>query len=81
MSGNQSEEISIKVTARGVASPVIDLSNVKSTIRWKPIAEAKQGLLQTLPLSKTPNIVIQPSWLNRIPWLAWRTSIIVNPPD
>lgn len=79
--GNQTGEVSIKVTARGVASPVINLSDVNSTIRWKPIAEAKQGLLETFPLSKTPNIAIQPSWLNRIPWLVWRTSIIVNPPD
>jgi hypothetical protein len=79
--GNQTGEVSIKVTARGIASPLINLSEVNNTIRWKPIAKAKQSLLQTLPLSQSPIILIQPTWLNRVPWLTWRTNVIINAPD
>ena len=79
--GNQTGEVSIKVTARGIASPLINLSEVNNTIRWKPIAKAKQSLLQTLPLSQNPIILIQPTWLNRVPWLTWRTNVIINAPD
>jgi len=80
-STNQLGEVSILVTTKGIAAPKITLTNVKNTIRWKPVVQAKKDLLQTFPLGKIPNIVIRPAWLNRIPWLTSRTNITVNPPD
>ena len=80
-STNQPGEVSIQVTAKGIAAPDITLTNVRNTIRWKPVAQAKRDLLQTFPLGKSPDIVIRPAWLNRIPWLTWRTRITINQPD
>ena len=80
-STNQLGDIFIQVTTTGIAAPEIELSNVNNTIRWKPITQAKRDLLQTFALSKIPEIVIRPAWMNRMPWLTWRTSITVNSPD
>jgi len=80
-STNQLGDIFIQVTTTGIAAPEIELSNVNNTIRWKPITQAKRDLLQTFALSKIPEIVIRPAWMNRMPWLTWRTSITVNSPS
>ena len=80
-STNQLGDIFIQVTTTGIAAPKIELSNVNDTIRWKPITQAKRDLLQTFALSKIPEIVIHPAWMNRMPWLTWRTSITVNSPS
>ena len=79
-STNQLGDIFIQVTTTGIAAPEIELSNVNNTIRWKPITQAKRDLLQTFALSKIPEIIIRPAWMNRMPWLTWRTSITVNSP-
>ena len=80
-STNQLGDVFVQVTTTGIAAPEIELSNVNNTIRWKPITQAKRDLLQTFALSKIPEIVIRPAWINRMPWLTWRTSITVNSPD
>jgi len=64
------------VNAKGRAGANIDVSAVKHLVRGKPLAEAQSALLQSLSLSRNPQISLGPSWLiryvNRLPFVTLR---------
>ena len=75
---NGGSKIYLTVTAMANAIPRIDPEAVTQLVRWHPVNEASETIYASLPLSEPPKITVTPGWLNRLPWLSWRTNIVFN---
>jgi hypothetical protein len=75
--GMQDQAVSFQMRAAGTAIAEIDGRNVAKDVRGLPIEEALSNLRQQLPLSRDPEIEVEPDWLGRLPWLSFRISVDV----
>jgi hypothetical protein len=54
----------------------VDVRLVQQAIRGRSIDEAMAYLRETLPVEAEPVLGVRPTWLNRVPWMAFRISVI-----
>ncbi len=78
---DNSNNITIEVIAEGKAYPYVDINALKKKINWMTLDMAKEEISASIRLKEMPTIVIYPSWFTRIPWLSWRTNIVINSPE
>ncbi len=67
------------IDAQGVAAPVISPDNVRQLVAGQPIDEAQVRLATALPVSGAPDIVVQPEWFPRLPWMLFRINVVITP--
>lgn len=65
------------VVARGVVAPGVDSDQIKSHIRGKKVAEARDWLRRNLDLQEDPTIVVEPAWWEWMPLLPGRVDVSV----
>jgi hypothetical protein len=54
----------------------VDVRLVQQAIRGRSIDEAMAYLRETLPIEAEPIVRVRPTWLNRVPWMAFRISVV-----
>ena len=81
MSSAENRSINFSVTATANAMPSIDPEFVVQLVRWSPVDEATNNLYANLSLAQPPQITLPPTWINRLPWLSWRTEVIFAHPN
>jgi hypothetical protein len=77
VSGVENRAVSFRMQAAGVTVAEIDDRQVASEVRGLPIEEALHYMRQQLPLSGEPEVVVEPDWLERLPWLSFRIEVDV----
>jgi hypothetical protein len=75
--GVQDQAASFRVHAAGVAIAQIDARQVAGDVRGLPVEEALRYLRGRLPLAKEPVVVVDPDWLDRLPWFPFRITVDV----
>jgi hypothetical protein len=75
--GVQDQAASFRVHAAGVAVAQIDARQVAGDVRGLPVEEALRYLRGRLPLAKEPVVVVDPDWLDRLPWFPFRITVDV----
>ena len=75
--GVQDQAASFRVHAAGVAIAQIDARQVAGDVRSLPVEEALGYLRGRLPLAKEPVVVVEPDWLDRLPWFPFRIAVDV----
>jgi len=68
----------VRFVMEGVAlmEAEIDTLLLQESIRGQPIDEAVAYLAETLPVRATPALEVQPSWVQRVPWLPFRIRVV-----
>lgn len=69
------DEILFSVQARGMVTPVIDIARLQAHLRGKTIAAAEAWLSENVTLAVPPQVSVQPSWWERLPWLPARLKV------
>lgn len=67
------------VTARGYAAAGLDADKAVSLIRGRRVDDAREQLLQELPLAEPPRFEIWPEQVDRVPLLPLRISVQISP--
>ena len=67
------------IDAQGVAAPVIAPDHVRELVAGQPIDDAQLRLVSALPLSGAPDILVQPEWFPRVPWMLFRIHVEITP--
>jgi hypothetical protein len=67
------------IDASGVAAPVIAPDHVRELVAGQPIDDAQLRLVSDLPLTGAPDIVVQPEWFPRVPWMLFRINVVITP--
>ena len=75
--GVQDQAVSFEMHAAGEAIAEIDDRQIARDVRGLRIEEALSQLRQQLPLSGDPEVVVEPDWLGRLPWLPFRITVDV----
>ncbi len=70
--------VRFSVTAEGWAVPIVDRERVREAVKGRTIAEAQFGLVDVVPLSRTPQIDVWPLWMERLPWMPFRIDVVVQ---
>lgn len=65
-------ETAVRVVVEQDTFQSIDFERVKRSSRFRPPEEASDWMLETFQLAENPRILLHPSWLPRLPWLAMR---------
>lgn len=71
--------IRFDITAKAQANASIDPDAVRNAARWLPLASAADKLYKDFPVLTRPVIELWPSWFGRVPWLAWRIEVVLEP--
>lgn len=68
----------VRFVMEGVAlmEAKIDTLLLQKAIRGQPIDQAVAYLAETLPVRATPALEVQPSWVQRVPWLPFRIRVV-----
>ena len=66
------------VTANGLIAPIIDVEQIKASIRGKEVAEATRWLDSHLDLDGEPRITVNPKAWKRLPLLLGRLDVIIS---
>jgi hypothetical protein len=66
------------IDAQGVAAPVISPDRVRELVAGQPIDDARLRLASSLPLTGAPDIVVQPDWFPRLPWMPFRIAVEIT---
>lgn len=75
--GLQDRALSFEMQAAATAVAEIDERQIARDVRGLLIEEALRDLRQGLPLSREPEIVVEPDWLGRLPWFPFRITVDV----
>lgn len=75
--GVEDRAVSFEMGAAGVAIAQIDERQVARDVRGLSTEKALSYLRQRLPLAKDPLVVVEPGWLDRLPWLPFRITVEV----
>lgn len=67
------------VTAHGYATARINPADVVALIQGTPIEEAQAKLVESLPLSRPPEITVTPSWFPYLPFIDLNTQVEIIP--
>jgi len=73
----QDRAVSFEMHAAGEAIAEIDNRQVARDVRGLRIEEALSEMRQGLPLSRDPQIAVEPDWLGRLPWFPFRITVDV----
>lgn len=71
-------QVVFTLTARGTSGPDINPQEVQQSVRWQPISQAGEILYARFPIVSRPEVTLWPSWFTFMPWLSWRTEVIVD---
>jgi hypothetical protein len=74
----QDRAVSFEMHAAGEAIAEIDDRQIARDVRGLRIEEALSQMRQQLPLSGDPEVVVEPDWLGRLPWLPFRITVDVR---
>jgi hypothetical protein len=74
----QYRAVSFEMHAAGEAIAEIDDRQVARDVRGLRTEEALSQMSQQLPLSGDPEVVVEPDWLGRLPWLPFRITVDVG---
>lgn len=66
------------MTARGVATPAINVEQVRSSLRGQEVPQAGLWLKEHLQLKRDPRITVTPEWWERMPILPARTNVVIS---
>ncbi|MHB1296749.1 MAG: hypothetical protein ACYC4R_17360 [Anaerolineae bacterium] len=66
------------VAASGGVAPVIDVRDVRSSLRGRTEAQAEEWLVEHLNLREAPEVALDPGWWPRLPWLTGRLDVIIS---
>jgi hypothetical protein len=68
----------VRFVVEGVAlmEVEIDTSLIQEAIRGQPIDQAVAYLTETLPARTPPILEVEPSWMERVPWLPFRITVV-----
>jgi hypothetical protein len=68
----------VRFVVEGVAlmEAEIDATLIQQAIRGQPIDAAVAYLAETLPTRTPPLLEVEPSWMERVPWLSFRIRIV-----
>jgi len=67
------------VTAHGYATAKINAEDVVALVQGTPIEEAQAKLVESLPLSRPPEITVTPSWFPYLPFVDVNTHVEIVP--
>ena len=67
------------MTAHGHATAKINAEDVMELIQGSPIEEAQAKLVESLPLSRPPQITVTPSWFPYLPFVDVNTQVEIIP--
>jgi len=67
------------VTAHGHATAKINTEDVMALVQGAPIEEAQARLVESLPLSRPPEITVTPSWFPYLPFVHVNTHVEIIP--
>ncbi len=67
--------VRFRMQASGTALSDISEEQVRSIIRGKTVAEAREVLLDRWEFHEPPQLAVSPEWINRVPWLAYRITV------
>lgn len=73
----ENRAVSFRVNAAGVATAQIDERQVATDVRGLPLEEAIRTLRQRFPLAQEPVVAVEPDWLGRLPFFAFRIAVDV----
>jgi hypothetical protein len=68
------------VDAVGMVEADIDLNMLLTSIRGQPVQDALAYMSQALPIDSQPKVAVDPEWMNRIPWMTSRISVVQKVP-
>ncbi len=71
------DTIDITLTASGDTLVPVRTGEVRSLLAGVPLEEAESLLLRELDLATTPEIFLEPNWLNRLPYIPTRITVRV----
>jgi hypothetical protein len=68
----------IRFVMEGVAlmKADVDVGLLQEALRGRPIDEAVAYLEQTLPVETEPRLLVNPTWLKRVPWMPFRITVV-----
>lgn len=70
--------VRMKVSARGMVAPLVDVDLIKRAVRGKERAEAMKWLSSHTELRQEPQITLFPEWWQYLPWLPGQTEIVIS---
>lgn len=81
VSVDEAGRVSFDITASADAVAAIDPEAVRAAARWQPADQAADLLYRQFPIAAKPQITIWPGWFQRLPWLAWRIEVSIEPEE
>ncbi len=75
------QQIQFGARAVGQVAPVTDVNRVRSAVTGKTRSQALRWLSENLQLGRPPQIEIEPTWWERMPWLTMRIHVTISAGD
>jgi hypothetical protein len=71
-------QVQVDVTAEGTALAEIPVESALTAVAGQPLDAAAAYLYDQLPLSKPPQLTVQPGWFQRVPYLPARVAVTIE---
>lgn len=76
---NQSGQVQFGIVAQAQAGAVIDPEAVRAIAHWQLAEQTSELLAAKFPVVAQPTVEVWPNWFPRLPWLAWRIDVSLQP--
>lgn len=71
--------VRFNITARAEAVSSINPDDVRAAAQWQLAEQTPDLLYAEFPVVTKPEVTVWPGWFPRMPWLAWRIEVTIQP--